>query len=69
MPGRPDGAGLIVERRFVRFGATRGERVAIVDGRQSGEPVVIGGQIKLQPNSPVVIDEVRRAAAARTPKP
>ena len=47
---------LIVERRFVRIGATRGERVAIVEGLQEGDLVVTSGQIKLQPNFPVTID-------------
>jgi membrane fusion protein, multidrug efflux system len=47
---------LIVERRFVRVGATRGERVAVLDGLQPGEIVVTSGQIKLQPNFPVTID-------------
>ena len=47
---------LIVERRFVRVGATRGERVAVLDGLKEGEMVVTSGQIKLQPNFPVTID-------------
>jgi membrane fusion protein, multidrug efflux system len=66
----PKGDGLIVERRFVHIGQTRGERVAIVDGVKLGEKVVIAGQIKLQPNSPVVIDETGALALpAETPKP
>jgi RND family efflux transporter MFP subunit len=47
---------LIVERRFVRLGATRGERVAVLEGLKAGETVVTSGQIKLQPNFPVTID-------------
>jgi RND family efflux transporter MFP subunit len=47
---------LIVERRFVRIGATRGERVAILEGVEAGDLVVSSGQIKLQPNFPVIID-------------
>ena len=54
----------IVERRFVRLGATRGERIAVVDGLKVGDKVVIAGQIKLQPNSPVVDRPGRRLAAA-----
>jgi membrane fusion protein, multidrug efflux system len=53
--GAPKGD-LIVERRFVRVGAARGERVAVLDGLQAGEIVVTSGQIKLQPNFPVTID-------------
>ena len=58
-PPGADGSskGLIVERRFVRTGATRGERIAVDQGVTAGERVVIAGQIKLQANSPVVIDE------------
>lgn len=49
--------GLVVERRFVRLGPTRGERIAIADGVKEGEQVVAAGQIKLQANSPVVLDQ------------
>jgi membrane fusion protein (multidrug efflux system) len=63
-------ASLIVERRFVRIGATRGERVAIDEGVSPGEQVVTSGQIKLQPNSPVTIDASGGLPApAETPKP
>jgi len=47
---------LVVERRFVRLGDARGDRVAIVEGVTAGERVVTAGQIKLQNNSPVVVD-------------
>ncbi len=52
----PTAAGLVVERRFVKVGATRGERAAIEEGVQAGEEVVTAGQIKLQANAPVTID-------------
>ncbi|HXW20286.1 MAG TPA: efflux RND transporter periplasmic adaptor subunit [Roseiarcus sp.] len=51
-----DKENLIVERRFVRLGATRGERVAILEGLEPGALVVTSGQIKLQPNFPVTLD-------------
>jgi membrane fusion protein, multidrug efflux system len=57
-------SGLIVERRFVRVGAARGERIAIKDGLRPGERVVTAGQIKLQAYMPVTLDE---AAALPTP--
>ena len=64
------GDGLIVERRFVRLGATRGERIAILDGVKVGDKVVIAGQIKLQQNSPVTIDQGGALPPpAETPKP
>jgi membrane fusion protein, multidrug efflux system len=57
-------SGLIVERRFVRVGAARGERIAIKDGLRPGERVVTAGQIKLQAYMPVTLDET---AALPTP--
>lgn len=52
--GKPDV--FAVERRFVRTGEARGDRVAIDEGVKAGERVVTEGQIKLQPNSKVVVD-------------
>jgi len=64
------GDGLTVDRRFVRVGAARGERIAIVDGVKAGDKVVIAGQIKLQANSPVVIDQGGALPPpAETPRP
>ncbi|HMD75034.1 MAG TPA: hypothetical protein VKG05_14325, partial [Steroidobacteraceae bacterium] len=66
----PAHAGLVVERRFVHVGAARGGRIAIVDGVTAGEQVVAAGQIKLQANSPVVIDtSPALPPPAVTPKP
>jgi membrane fusion protein (multidrug efflux system) len=45
-----------VERRFVRTGETRGDRVAIASGVKAGEIVVSEGQLKLQPDARVRID-------------
>ena len=55
--GQSGSSGLIAERRFVRVGAVRGERIAIEEGVKAGERVVTAGQIKLQANAPVAIDE------------
>ena len=52
-----------VERRFVRTGEAREDRVAVVEGLKAGERVVTEGQLKLQPNSKIVID----AKASLTP--
>ena len=57
-------SGLIVERRFVRVGPARGERIAINEGLRPGERVVTAGQIKLQAYMPVTLDET---AALPTP--
>jgi membrane fusion protein (multidrug efflux system) len=45
-----------VERRFVRPGDTREDKVAINEGVKPGELVVSEGQIKLQPNARVRVD-------------
>jgi membrane fusion protein (multidrug efflux system) len=47
---------LRAERRFVRLGDTRGDRVAVLEGVKPGDRVVTQGQIKLQPNAPVKIE-------------
>ena len=48
---------LIVERRVVKTGDTRGDRVSIAEGVVAGERIVTEGQLKLQPNARVRIDE------------
>jgi membrane fusion protein (multidrug efflux system) len=48
---------LIVERRVVKTGDTRGARVSISEGVSAGERIVTEGQLKLQPNARVRIDE------------
>jgi membrane fusion protein (multidrug efflux system) len=63
-------SGLIVERRLVRVGPARGERVAIEEGLRAGERVVTAGQIKLQAYSPVTLDETPALPApAETSRP
>jgi RND family efflux transporter MFP subunit len=68
--GQAAAEGLIAERRFVRLGPVRGERIAVDEGVKTGEQVVVAGQIKLQANSPVVIDSAQALPApAETPRP
>ena len=52
-PGKAD---LVVERRFLRTGETRGDRIAVLEGVNIGDRVVSEGQIKLMPGAHVVID-------------
>jgi len=53
----PDRASaLIVERRFVRTGQVREDRIAIVEGLNVGEEVATTGQIKLDSGARVRID-------------
>jgi membrane fusion protein, multidrug efflux system len=63
-------SGLIVDRRFVRVGPARGERIAIEEGLRAGERVVTAGQIKLQAYMPVTLDETAALPTpAETPRP
>ncbi len=48
-----DAQDFVVERRFVRTGEMRGDRIAIMDGVKLGEAVVSEGQIKLMPGAHV----------------
>lgn len=47
---------LKLERRFVRVGEARGDRVAILEGVKPGEKIVSEGQVKLTPDASVRID-------------
>lgn len=51
---------LQVERRFVRVGETRDNRVAVLDGVTAGEMIVTEGQLKLQPGTRVRVDPAAR---------
>jgi membrane fusion protein, multidrug efflux system len=57
---KPQAPQLVVDRRFVRVGESRGDRVAILEGVKAGENVVIAGQIKLQPEARVRVDNSQR---------
>jgi membrane fusion protein (multidrug efflux system) len=54
--GKPAEPQLVVDRRFVRVGDARGNRVAILEGVKQGERAVVAGQLKLQPQARVRID-------------
>lgn len=54
----PSGSKLTAERRFVRIGATQGDRISIVEGVKAGEEVVTSGQLKLQQGADIKIDNV-----------
>lgn len=47
---------LTVKQAFVTTGPTRGDQVAILNGLKAGDSVVIAGQLKLQNDSEVVIN-------------
>lgn len=60
---KPSAPALVVERRFVRTGQVREDRVAITFGLEAGENVVTTGQLKLNPGASVLVDN------SQTPKP
>lgn len=45
-----------VRQVFVKTGSVRGDFVAVTDGVKSGDNVVVAGQLKLRPGTPVVVD-------------
>lgn len=47
---------LTADRRFVRVGATQGDRIAILEGVEAGEMVITTGQLKLKPGARVRIN-------------
>jgi membrane fusion protein (multidrug efflux system) len=64
-----DGDARVAERRFVRLGTTRDGRIAINEGLTVGEAVITSGQIKLQPNARVTVDNSGALqSAAERPK-
>jgi membrane fusion protein (multidrug efflux system) len=50
---------LVAERRFVKTGQAREDRVDIVEGITAGEEVVTTGQLKLNPGSAIRIDNAQ----------
>jgi membrane fusion protein, multidrug efflux system len=56
---KPAEPALIADRRFVKTGAVREDRVAILSGLQVGEQVVTTGQIKLNPGASIRIDNTQ----------
>jgi membrane fusion protein, multidrug efflux system len=63
-PAEPDGAEpkLAADRRFVKTGQARDDRVAIVSGIAPGEEVVTTGQLKLNPGAAIRIDNAQPLA-------
>jgi membrane fusion protein (multidrug efflux system) len=55
----PPEPALVVERRYVRTGQVREDRVAIIFGLAKGEEVVTTGQLKLNPGASIRIDNTQ----------
>jgi membrane fusion protein (multidrug efflux system) len=66
----PDGKPVMAARqRFVRLGARRGDFVAILQGVQAKEQVVIAGAFKLRNGSPVFVSDVALPRPELEPRP
>jgi membrane fusion protein (multidrug efflux system) len=50
---------LVAERRFVKTGQARDDRVAIISGIQPGDEVVTTGQLKLNPGGAIRVDNAQ----------
>jgi membrane fusion protein, multidrug efflux system len=55
-PAKPEDTVYVVERRFVKSGQIRQDRVAITEGLKAGEQVVTTGQVKLFNGGHVKVD-------------
>jgi membrane fusion protein (multidrug efflux system) len=53
---------LIADRRFIKTGQARDDRVAVVSGVAAGEQVVTTGQLKLNPGAAIRIDNAQPLA-------
>jgi len=57
--GQPGESPLTAERRFIKTGPVREDRVAIISGVSAGEQVVTTGQLKLNPGASIRIDNTQ----------
>ncbi|HRA56157.1 MAG TPA: efflux RND transporter periplasmic adaptor subunit [Thermomonas sp.] len=66
--GQPlSGDKLVVNQRFIKTGATRGDLIAVTDGLKPGERVVTVGLLKLRNGAEVTIDNSVQPAADAQP--
>ncbi|QNP41603.1 efflux RND transporter periplasmic adaptor subunit [Lysobacter solisilvae (ex Woo and Kim 2020)] len=68
--GKPlTGDKLVVQQRFVKTGATRGDLIAVTDGLKPGEEVVTSGLLKLRNDAEVTINNKVQPSADARPAP
>jgi len=60
---------LVVRRRFVKTGETRGDLVVVNEGLKAGEEVATSGLLKLQNDSHVIINNTVKPSAQVNPTP
>jgi membrane fusion protein (multidrug efflux system) len=58
-PAKPEDTVFVVERRFIKSGQVREDRVAVTSGLKAGEQVVTTGQVKLTNGSLVKVDNAQ----------
>ena len=70
MQGKPlTGDKLVVQQRFIKTGATRGDLIAVTDGLKPGEQVVTSGLLKLRNDAEVTINNKVQPTAEARPAP
>lgn len=70
MDGKPlTGVKLVVQQRFIKTGATRGDLVAVTDGLKPNERVVTSGLLKLRNDATVTINNKVEPSAETASKP
>lgn len=68
--GKPlTGVKLVVQQRFIKTAATRGDLVAVTEGLKPGERVVTSGLLKLRNDAVVTINNKVQPSADSAPKP
>ena len=60
---------IVIERKPVRVGETRGSRIAIVSGLEAGDQVVTEGQLKLMNGARVRVDNTLALPTPPNPLP
>ena len=69
MQGKPlTGDKLVVNQRFVKTGATRGDLIAVTDGLKPGEQVATSGLLKLRNDAEVTINNKVQPSSDAAPK-
>ena len=63
---KPEDQVYTVERRFIKSGQIRDERVAITSGLNEGEQVVTSGQVKLTNGAAVRVDNSQKLVPPAT---
>ncbi|MEW6681885.1 MAG: efflux RND transporter periplasmic adaptor subunit [Nitrospirota bacterium] len=67
--GDSEGPQLVVNRRLIKTGPTRGDFVAVLEGIQPGERVATSGLLKLRNGAAVVINNAVEPGAKLNPSP